>query len=242
MTPQAGNFLQRDELNNARPLGAKASFKFQCHPGVRCFTDCCRELELALSPYDVIRLRKSLALSANEFLERYAIIEFGPEDLHPKVYLTMIDDGRASCPFVDATGCRVYADRPSACRTYPVGRGVSLDEHGTLHEQFILLHEEHCLGFTEEQTQTIANWQDDQQTKEYNRFNDLLLPLLQPTGTTRTLARFSDIQATLFIDTLYNLDQFRDNHCPEHTSLADDQPALLSHAINWLVQQWQPAK
>ncbi|MDD5757964.1 MAG: YkgJ family cysteine cluster protein [Desulfobulbaceae bacterium] len=242
MTVLPGNALQREGLSSAQPLDAAASFKFHCHPGVPCFTDCCRELELALSPYDVLRLRKSLSLSANDFLERYAIIEFGPDDLYPKVYLTMIDDGRASCPFVDpSTGCRVYADRPSACRTYPVGRGVSLDEQGTLHEQFILLHEEHCHGFAEEQTQTIANWQDDQQSKEYNRFNDLLLPLLKPAADSQSLVRFSDEQATLYIDTLYNLDLFKKKYLPDYALSADDQPALLSHALNWLLLQWQPA-
>ena len=37
-------------------------FRFACHPGVVCFTECCRDLKLLLTPYDVIRLKNRLGL------------------------------------------------------------------------------------------------------------------------------------------------------------------------------------
>lgn len=229
--------------DHARPLAADAVFRFHCHSGVSCFTECCRELELALSPYDAVRLQQALAISSYNFMERYAIIEFGPDDLHPKVYLAMIDDGRATCPFVSASGCKVYDDRPCACRTYPVGRGASLDHNEQAQEQFVIIKEAHCLGFAENRTQTVHEWQDEQQTKEYNRCNDLFMTLL-PRDRSQAIQRLSDDEAGLFIDTLYHLDRFKTKFPTDgaDSELPDDVPALLLSATNWLKEQWQAAR
>ena len=51
------------------PLG-KSTFRFACHPGVSCFTQCCRKLDLFLYPYDIIRLKKRLGISSEEFLDK----------------------------------------------------------------------------------------------------------------------------------------------------------------------------
>lgn len=230
-------------LNRARSMAAETRFRFRCHPGVSCFTECCRELELALSPYDLLRLRQALGLSSDEFLDRYAIIEFGSDDLYPKVYLAMVDDGRASCPFVDAAGCRVYADRPAACRTYPIGRGAYLDPDGHVGERFVLIREDHCLGFAEDHEQGVSDWQQGQGLADYHRLNDLVLALLAG-NETRTLRRLSDEAAALFIDTLYRLETFaawQHHHRTAPTPLPADGPELLAYAIAWLTQQWQPA-
>ncbi len=226
--------------NQTRHVVAEASFQFHCHAGLSCFTECCRELDLALSPYDVIRLKQALALNSPDFLERYAIIEFGTDDLYPKVYLAMIDDGRASCPFVGTTGCLVYQDRPGACRTYPVGRGASLDRDGHHSEHFVMINEEHCRGFEEGREQSIRQWQIDQQISDYNQFNDLLLPLLIPRDNAQRPQRLSPEEATLFIDTLYNLELFK-SRLPQATVLALPSSAesdLLCYAVDWLQQQW----
>lgn len=41
------------------PITADASLCFACHPQVPCFNECRRELDLALSPYDVLRLKST---------------------------------------------------------------------------------------------------------------------------------------------------------------------------------------
>ena len=48
-----------DQLPGIR-LRAGDTFRFRCHPGVGCFNRCCRNLNLFLYPYDVIRLRNRL--------------------------------------------------------------------------------------------------------------------------------------------------------------------------------------
>jgi len=45
---------------NVTRIEKEETFHFSCHPSIGCFTDCCRQLELALTPYDILRLKKGL--------------------------------------------------------------------------------------------------------------------------------------------------------------------------------------
>ena len=220
------------------PLPHDGSFTFRCHPGISCFTECCRELELQLSPYDELRLCRGLGITTGEFLDRYGIIEFAPDDAHPKLYLTMVDDGRATCPFVSANGCAVYDDRPAACRTYPVGRGVYRNEDGCGEEVYVLITEPHCKGFNENQPHTLDSWRENQGIAIYNEINDLLLPLVQHPFF-RHGGRLDDDRARLFARALFDLDDFR-RQLP--FAAADDEPseALLPKVIEWLETELFP--
>ncbi len=220
-------------------LAARERFAFHCHSGVSCFTECCRELELALSPYDVLRLKNNLALSSQEFLERHAVIEFTPEDRYPRVYLGMVDDGRASCPFVARQGCLVYPDRPGACRAYPLGRGVQTGDNGRIAEFFVLLREPHCQGFTGELGQTAEEWRHAQGLEPYNQFSD---DWLQTLGE----RKLKEKEAETFILALYNLDALRgllaakapeiagfpEGLTPLEPKKCDEE--LLALSLNWL--------
>ncbi len=55
------------QLPEHQPLEANEVFRFHCHPGISCFTDCCRQLELALTPYDVLRLKRRWGLPRATF-------------------------------------------------------------------------------------------------------------------------------------------------------------------------------
>ncbi|MFW8601533.1 YkgJ family cysteine cluster protein [Desulfobacterota bacterium M19] len=219
------------QLPEHQPLKTDEVFRFHCHAGISCFTDCCRQLELALTPYDVLRLKKALGLTSDRFLEQYTVIEFEPEDLYPRVYLGMLDDGRASCPFVNAEGCQVYDDRPGACRTYPLGRGASLKAQGTeaIH---ILIREPHCHGFAEEQEQTLSQWQNNQNLREYNCYNDEMLAIINHPDLLAG-RRMSRKQADDFILCLYDLDRFR----KKTAAGSKDDTALLTLAIKWFITQ-----
>lgn len=230
-----------------RPIEKEAKFKFKCHAGLKCFTDCCRELELALSPYDLLRLKKALSLTSGEFLERHAVIEFEDDDRFPRVYLGMVDDGKASCPFVKETGCIIYIDRPGACRTYPVGRGASMAKNKQVVAKYVLMKEPHCHGFDSSQNQTIDEWEEDQQIKLYNRFNDELMVLSQHPKI-KTGQRLSQEQADQYVNTLYDIDRFREIIANNHPSevdllgfslndLLNDDTILLSYAIQWFAKK-----
>lgn len=184
------------------------SFSFSCHKGVSCFTECCRMLELALTPYDVLRLRHSTGLSSKELFEQYIIEEQDPGEPFPRFYLTMVDDGRASCVFVNKDGCRVYQDRPAACRTYPLGRAAQIVSGGKTVEHFILVQENHCEGFKEESAQTPIEYIEDQQLSVYNKFNDMVAQLLQHEAIRQGFIP-SKKQVELFKLALYDVDRFR---------------------------------
>ncbi len=197
-----------DLPDNVIRLAPEATFRFGCHPGVACFTECCRELELALTPYDILRLKKRLGVDSSTFLERYVIIEKDPRNPFPGLYLTMVDDGRASCVFVGERGCRVYEDRPGACRAYPLGRGVHRTPGGKIRESHVLLRESHCRGFDAGENHTAASYSADQGLDRYNRFNDRLTAILQHEKIRRGFLPEKK-SADHFVLFLYDLDSFR---------------------------------
>ncbi len=169
-------------MDNMQPINSSDNFYFDCHPGVDCFTECCRELDLALTPYDVLRLKKQLAIHSHTFLEQYVIIEWDAQQVFPTCYLTMVDDGRASCIFVDKNkGCKVYIDRPGACRAYPVGRGICNNGGNDTRDEelFVLVKEPHCHGFSEKNQRTPLTYLSNQELDNYNLYNDALTKLLQ---------------------------------------------------------------
>lgn len=216
------------------------SFNFSCHKGVSCFTECCRMLELALSPYDILRLRRSTGLSSTELLEKYVIEEQEPGEPFPRFYLTMVDDGRASCVFVSQEGCTVYEDRPAACRTYPLGRAAQIEASGTVKEHFILVQENHCHGFHEKDTFTPTEYSKDQELTLYNEFNDLVAMVLQHEAIRKGFIP-SVRQVELFTLALYDLDRFRQKISQgeiivsqSNSTDIDDDEQLLRYAISWI--------
>jgi Fe-S-cluster containining protein len=182
-------------------------FQFRCGTDLACFTDCCRQLDLALTPYDVLRLGRNLRISGAEFLERYAVIEHEAGDAFPQVYLGMVDDGLASCPFVSVRGCTVYPDRPGACRTYPLGRGARLDPDGKPDDFYVVLSEPHCRGFAENNPQTVLTWLADQELAPYNQFNDMTMRILHHSQI-RQGFRPTAAQQKRYLELLYSLTGF----------------------------------
>lgn len=234
-----------------QPTTAEQPLVFACHPGVACFTECCRELDLALSPYDVLRLKQHLQIPSERFLDKYVLIEQNNQQTFPTCYLTMVDDGRASCVFLRATGCSVYTDRPGSCRGYPIGRGAAWTKTSQAEQTLVLIQEPHCLGFAEStEPRTTATYLASQGMEEYNRKNDLLLPLLQHRRIQSGQFRPSRHQHHQFLLALYDLDQFRRQMTAGHIALhrpldaghlrglAGDDDELLLLGIHWLLQEF----
>ena len=219
-------------------------FSFCCHPGIDCFTDCCRDLELALTPYDVLRLRYATKLNSNELLTTYIIKEQTETDIFPRFYLTMVDDGNASCVFVTKRGCSIYQHRPGACRNYPLGRAVTLEKTG-IKDFFVLLHEPHCHGFTEKTIQTVASFSQSQEVASYNRFNDMVVEIQQHERIKKGM-RLTKEQADLFTLALYDLDTFKQKIKDGDIRIEGDEPfpddvkddeKMLLFAFGWLKSQ-----
>jgi len=176
-------------------------FQFNCDPGVSCFTQCCQDVTIVLTPYDVVRLKKCLEISSDEFLDKYTIIIPKEKRLIPLVILKM-NEGDKKCPFVTDEGCMVYEDRPWSCRMYP----LDMSDDGTFH---LITDSSSCRGLHENHQWRIGDWLVDQGIVPYDemitRFSEITSPLQ---------AKEPDIDnpqiTQMTFMALYNLDKFRE--------------------------------
>ena len=155
------------------PLG-QSEFRFACHPDVACFTICCRNVNLVLYPYDIIRLKTALGIHSEDCLRKYTVVAKGDNPYFPTVKLKLNADDRKACPFLEEIGCTVYNDRPSACRTYPLERAVDRsNDAGIVNEYYFLTHHPYCLGHNENKQWQVNTWVRNQKLVEYNVMNEL---------------------------------------------------------------------
>jgi len=154
------------------------SFIFGCHASLDCFTKCCANVSIVLTPYDVLRLRAALQVDSSEFLDKYTLSPFTKEQKIPAVLLRMDPDTKR-CPFLTEAGCTVYADRPWACRMYPLGVAEPRNASPADHAFHFLLREDLCHGHDSGKTQTVREWLVGQGIEEYEMmgasFRDLML-------------------------------------------------------------------
>jgi len=120
-------------------------FTFRCGRDLDCFTKCCSDVSIVLTPYDVLRLKKALGMDSTEFLAKHTLPLLNPNQKFTLVILRM-DPVSKRCPFSSERGCEVYAARPWACRMYPLG--LAKPKNPTPDEQpfYFVLHEELCHG------------------------------------------------------------------------------------------------
>jgi hypothetical protein len=176
-------------------------FTFSCNAGLACYNTCCRDINIFLTPYDVLRMRKSTWLPSEEFLKRYTIALLGEEGI-PLVVLRMMEDENKTCPFVGSDGCSIYQDRPWSCRMYPVFP-VSSEE-----EEFLIEQKATCLGFRENKQTTVREWKRDQDIDIYDKMNepykDITLHDFFQNGN-----KLDSGKAKLLYTTCYDLDAFK---------------------------------
>lgn len=151
------------DLKGKRQLGPDDEFSFGCHSGLKCFTDCCSDINILLTPVDVLQLSRRLDLSTTEFLNKHSALPI-TKDLHlPVVMLKMGDNEGKRCSFVGDEGCTVYEHRPWSCRMYPVGMAIPPARAGEEPEPiFFLFEDDFCHGHTESKKWTVKSWRDDQ--------------------------------------------------------------------------------
>lgn len=232
-----------DFLGELPQLGREDILEFRCGPDVPCFNECCGDLDLSLSPYDVIRLRHALGMSSKAFLSEYTQVGRMSGNGFPVVMLDMRGDERRSCPFVQADGCSVYGDRPGACRVYPLGRGASIGEDGTVVEQFILIREKHCAGLGRSRRWTVVEYLENQGMGAYIDNDDRYMRLLHRVNRTGRDLRedqfVSAFMATYRPDELERFSKMLHPSIPLTVSVPkDDSPAyeteVFRGGLRWL--------
>lgn len=159
--------------SKATPIG-EGTFRFDCHAGMECFTACCRDVDMYLYPYDIIRMKRRLGISSDEFLDKHTFSAVRDNPFFPSVMLRMAERPDKPCPFLSPEGCGIYEDRPSSCRTYPLERAVARGHlRGLPEDHYFVKRAPHCLGHQQEREWTVEEWIADQEVSPYNEMNDL---------------------------------------------------------------------
>jgi hypothetical protein len=234
-------------LKDAPRLGPKDKFKFGCHPGVSCFNKCCGDVNIFLTPYDVLRIKNRLGISSSDFLEKYALLPIQKGMTTPAVLLRMNDDEGKTCQFLTDKGCGIYTDRPWPCRMYPVGMAAQKDTpDGWQGDRFyFLLQEEVCKGFDEPKEWSVQEWLDAQGIDDYDFWGEGFKELTLHERFEGDAALSPEKMQMLFT-ACYDIDKFR-NFVFESTLLQRfdvdedfveemriDDEALLRFAFLWL--------
>ncbi len=212
--------FRKQVLETAPRLKLDDRFRFACHSGVQCFNQCCANINIFLTPYDVLRLKQRLGITSTELLDKYTVVPFNKEIKQPVPLIRMRDDEGKACPFVGEQGCTVYEDRPWACRMYPLGMAAPRDEvppleggrrgdekRGQGESFYFLMEEEHCRGFEEKREYSVGGWIDDQGVQEYNEAGELFKPI-----TLHPFFEGNDVtppKMDMFFMVAYDLDRFR---------------------------------
>lgn len=219
-------------------FGADDSFRFDCHQGLACFGQCCRDINIFLTPNDVIRLKIKLGISSTGFLRAYTELLEVPGLKFPFIYLKM-NEGDLQCPFVTSTGCSVYQERPWSCRMAPV------DIAGPGMFKFAFDRQK-CLGLNCDKEWTVRQWMDSQDMDSYNTVEAVFkeIPfLVNFTGEESLDKRI----AGLFKLVCFDVDRFREfalkknyliregGGLPGLAGKMEDDVELLKAGIRWFL-------
>lgn len=222
------------------------TFRFACHKELACFNRCCCNKHLPLTPYDLLRLKEALSLHSDDLLAHYVVFNIDPQSGFPVLAIGMRDDPKRSCPFLSDEGCKVYPHRPTACRLFPLARISGIAQGAKEKEEFYyLLDIPECLGFGEEQTQSVEEWRNHQGLQPYLEMNDKMIDLVLRVGGILQKP-LDERQLQKVMVACYNLDVFREfvfrtnfldiYEVNERTRLRieKDDTALLELGFNYL--------
>lgn len=191
---------QETRPESGRKMSPDQMFRFQCGPSVSCYTRCCQDVSIALTPYDVLRMKNALNMTSGDFLDRYTLIVGRDKQLIPVVFLKMNEEDK-KCPFVSEEGCRIYENRPWACRMFP----LDMDSEGMFQ---LIADPAKCKGLESGETIRIADWLVEQGIVPYDRMNTRFAEVTTPLQATQPDIENPEISKMIFM-ALYNLDRFR---------------------------------
>jgi Fe-S-cluster containining protein len=237
--------LKKAILENYPRLSNDDTFQFACRPGVPCFNQCCADVNIFLTPYDVLRLKNRLKMDSDDFLNAYTLLPIDEHQNYPVVILKMQENEIKNCFFVTEQGCSVYTDRPWACRYYPVGLASPKEDTPADQDFYFLLQEEVCKGFEEKRQWSIREWKADQGVEKYDEFGQLFKEITLH-DFFKGNKQLDPMRMEMFHMACYNLDKFRrfiressfmkrfDLEAGLMDKIMADDEELLRFGLHWL--------
>jgi len=239
--------LKETVLKEYPRMNIDSTFKFSCHPQISCFNKCCADVNIFLTPYDVLRMKNRLGISSSEFMNKFTAMPIDRNQRFPVILFRMNDAEGKTCHFVDQEkGCTIYEDRPWSCRMYPLGLASPKEGHPQAKKDFyFLLKEDICKGHEEEREFTVRQWIEDQGVKDYDEhgreYKEVTLHDFFEKG-----GQLNGQQMEMFFMATYNLDKFREFIYESSflerfeveddlvESMREDDEALLGFGFRWL--------
>jgi hypothetical protein len=223
--------------------------EFSCHKGIGCWNACCSNIDISLTPYDVLRMKNRLGISSTQFLKDYTVPYEMEKDGIAGVKFRPVEGGSA-CRFMKPEGCDIYTDRPTACRYYPVALlSMRKQDEYVDRDSYAIVKEDHCKGHHEKRPITIADYRKEQGLEEYDELARGWRQLvLKKKSSGPTIGKPSLRSRQLFFMACYDIDRFREfvfaesfaklfELKPEEKELfANDDVALLQFAFRFLRQ------
>jgi uncharacterized protein len=236
-----------ETLRNQKRLAPNDAFCFGCHKDLPCFTTCCRDVTITLTPVDILRLSRRLQVSTTEFLNKHTLLPITKELHLPVIILKMSEEPEKRCPFVDESGCTVYEDRPWSCRMYPLGMGLPPARAGVEPEPlYFLFEDDFCKGAGEKTSWSIDSWKKSQGVTDQEEKDAGFREIVSHPWFIGGQRQLDPKRMEMFHTAFYDLDTFRrfifsssflkrfdiDERLVERLRTNDD--ALLGFASRWL--------
>ncbi len=231
-------------VDNSPRLCLDDHFTFRCDKSLDCFTRCCHDVSILLTPYDVLRLKRALHLDSSAFLDKYALVMQSKDKQVPVVFLNM-DPSTQNCMFVGAEGCGVYANRPWACRMYPLGMAEPKDPAQAAQRFYFVLREDLCHGHAAGRDLSVRDWIADQKIEVFDAMEASFRRLMANPGWENP-ENLTPSKMAMFFMAMYDLDRFRrfvfdtkfleffDVDEARIEAIRTDDEELLEFAIDWL--------
>ena len=191
-------------------LNLDDKFQFRCHKGIACFNKCCENIDIMLTPYDIVRLKNRFGISSREFIDTYTTDFAMDGHAMPGLKLRTRENATA-CINLTPEGCGVYEDRPAACRYYALGL-VSMRRKDSPRDEdsYFVVREDHCLGHLEPVTQTVREYRHEQGVDSYDEINhEWRQIILKKRSSGPTVGNPSARSLELFFLASYDIDGFR---------------------------------
>jgi Fe-S-cluster containining protein len=235
------------DLADKRRLAPHESFCFGCRSDLPCFTRCCADVNILLTPVDVLRLSRRLGISTTEFIDQHTLLPITKDLKLPTVMLKMSDAEDKRCSFVTEKGCGVYEDRPWSCRMYPVAMAVPPARVGVEPKPvYFLLEDGFCEGHREPRQWTVDQWRQDQDVAAREELEAGFREIVSHPWFIGGTRQLDSKRLDMFFTACYDLDKFRtfvfDSTFLERfdlepelvDKLREDDDELLRFAFRWL--------
>ena len=230
-------------------LGEADTFRFRCHQSIACFNKCCENIDILLTPWDIVRMARHFGITTREAIDRYTV-DFPMDGKGMPGLKLARKEGATACAHLTPDGCGIYADRPAACRYYALGTvALRKKDSAVVEDSYFVVKEAHCLGHAEPHEQTIAQYRAEQGVAAYDEANrEWREVVLKKRSSGPTVGVPPARSYELFFLASYDLDGFRQFLLSERfanvfdvdpqtrEAIATDDAACLRFAMRFLKQ------